>query len=441
MKLLKDILITLICLLLATLFSFICLHITHKESVISIIYVLAIVITSHLTRGYIFGILSALIAVIEINYFFYYPYFALNFSLDGYPLTFAILLSISLITSTLTTHSQQQTKIANEHQETFKQLYEFNTRLLSSTTSLTTLDITIQYIEEVLHKKAYIENHPYQDTPNSFPLGKNYTLYIEKINAKDETIIRLLCQQSSLTLDKQALQLKHHQLTLEAEKETMRANLLRAISHDLRTPLTNMIGASATYLESEDTLDKNQKHHLISSIHEDSIWLLRMVENLLSVTRIKDQSTKVNKTPEPVEEVVAEAIQKVKKHYPHALIKVQVPEEYLQVDMDAILIEQVLINLIENAMKYANSSSPIELTVTNKEDRVYFSVLDHGVGLDPAMIENIFEMKKRTDTSKGMGIGLSICKTIIDAHEGKIKATTHASGCEFSFWLPNSQRS
>lgn len=230
-------------------------------------------------------------------------------------------------------------------------------------------------------------------------------------------------------------------LLAETEKEKMRANLLRAVSHDLRTPLTGIIGASSSYLENSALLPEEDKIAIITHIHEDANWLLNMVENLLAVTRIYNQSTTVRKTDESVEEIVSAAIMRLKKRIPEAAVNVSVPDELLIIPMDAILIEQVLINLLENAVTHAQSREPILCYVDNDDKNVTFHVKDYGIGIDPDRLKNIFDGNsyignKESDSNKGMGIGLSICKTILTAHGGTINAKNHAQGAEFYFTLP-----
>lgn len=228
---------------------------------------------------------------------------------------------------------------------------------------------------------------------------------------------------------------------MDAEKEKMRANLLRAISHDLRTPLTGIIGASTSYLENEANLSVEERRVLVMHMREDSDWLLHMVENLLSVTRINEQTASVVKCLESVEEVVSEAGIKIKKRLPEADIKINVPEEPLMVMMDAILIEQVLINLLENAVVHAQSRKPIELMVKVQENQVVFHVIDYGTGIEPEKIPAIFDGNSYSlpgggDCNKGMGIGLSICKTIVLAHGGLINVCNQEEGADFFFSLP-----
>ena len=241
------------------------------------------------------------------------------------------------------------------------------------------------------------------------------------------------------------LLIQSKKLLMEAEKEKMRANLLRAISHDIRTPLTSIIGSSTVYLENEASLSNSDKKALVSHILEDSNWLLNMVENLLSVTRINNETAKVSTSLEPVEEVLGESISRLKKRLPDAQVKVSVPDEFLMIPMDAILIEQVLINLMENAIVHSKSTKPIECFVEAGVSCVTFHVRDYGIGIPPEKLETIFDgssstTSTSTDGRKGMGIGLSICKTIITAHGGTLAAVNHADGAEFYFTLPKGEQ-
>ncbi len=155
----------------------------------------------------------------------------------------------------------------------------------------------------------------------------------------------------------------------------MRANLLRAISHDLRTPLTSIIGSSTSYLENEDRLEASEKRSLVEHIYEDSTWLLHMVENLLSITRIhQDTKARVTRSLEPFEEVLSEAVLRLKKRAPDAQIEVHFPSEFVMIPMDAMLIEQVIINLLENALVHSESIQPIDCFVTTDKTSLTFHV-------------------------------------------------------------------
>lgn len=166
-----------------------------------------------------------------------------------------------------------------------------------------------------------------------------------------------------------------------------------------------------------------------------------MVENLLSVTRINQQSMKIATSMESVEEMVSEALIRFHKRLPDAAVTVQVPEEFLMIPMDAMLIEQVIINLLENAIVHSGSKLPVELIVSHNGTQVIFRVKDYGIGIPPDKLNTIFDGScyvpdSSSDSHRGMGIGLSICKTIITAHSGQITAANHEAGCEFTFILP-----
>lgn len=255
-------------------------------------------------------------------------------------------------------------------------------------------------------------------------------------------IISSLMSAATTSLKKQSRILADHEKQLAmAEKEKMRANLLRAISHDLRTPLTSIIGSANTYMENTDSLGDAEKLNLVKNIQEDANWLLNMVENILTVTRIHTSGAKVTTSMEPIEEVVSEAVMRLQKRIPESRINVKVPDDFLMIPMDAILIEQVIMNLLENAVIHAHSTQPIDLFVTCGDESVSFHIRDYGVGIPEHKLPDIFDgtgssSTASADSQKGMGIGLSICKTIIDAHDGTISAQNMDKGAEFCFTLP-----
>ena len=282
------------------------------------VFVLAVLLTSRFTNGYLFGTLAAFLSVIGINYIFTFPYWEFNFTMTGYPLTFFVMLCVSLVTCTMTTKIKQQ-----------------------------------------------------------------------------------------------------EQFRMESEREKMRANLLRSVSHDIRTPLTSIIGSTSAILETPD-LSLEQQHQLLEDVRDDAQWLVRVVENLLSITRM-GEDTRITKQPEAAEEVLGEVARKFRKHYPDVKISVAVPDELLIVPMDAILIEQVMTKLLENAV---------------------FAVQDNGGGIPPKLLPVLFSGTLRhSDTPTGdgkrnMGLGLSVCNAIVRAHGGTMHAQNRDGGAEFIFCLP-----
>lgn len=289
-------------------------------------------LTSRFTNGYLFGTLAAFLSVIGINYIFTFPYWEFNFTMTGYPLTFFVMLCVSLITCTMTTKIKQQ-----------------------------------------------------------------------------------------------------EQFRMESEREKMRANLLRSVSHDIRTPLTSIIGSTSAILETPD-LSLEQQHQLLEDVRDDAQWLVRVVENLLSITRM-GEDTRITKQPEAAEEVLGEVARKFRKHYPDVKISVAVPDELLIVPMDAILIEQVMTNLLENAVRHGKNTTHIALSVHQDGENAVFAVQDNGGGIPPKLLPVLFSGTLRhSDTPTGdgkrnMGLGLSVCNAIVRAHGGTMHAQNRDGRC------------
>lgn len=309
-----------------------------------LLFVLAVMIVSFYTEGYLYGIFAAVLAVVCVNYIFTYPYMALNFSLAGYPITFVTMLTVSLIISTLTTRLKEQERIR-----------------------------------------------------------------------------------------------------IEIEKEAIRANLLRAISHDLRTPLTSIVGSTSAILDSYDSLSPETQRELLGGVREDAQWLIRMVENVLSITRIGTEPSQANlvKKPEAVEEILGEALEKFKKRYPDTPVSVKVPDELLMVSMDAMLIEQVILNIMENAVIHGITTTEIAVYVYRRGPEAVFEIRDNGQGISPEVYPMLFNkgipnaVKQDTDSKRSMGIGLSVCTSIIKAHGGTLNAENMAmGGTKLYFTLP-----
>jgi two-component system sensor histidine kinase KdpD len=227
----------------------------------------------------------------------------------------------------------------------------------------------------------------------------------------------------------------------EAEKERMRGNLLRAVSHDLRTPLTGIYGACSVMVESYDRLSREQHLQLLSDVKTDAQWLVRMVENLLSVTRIDGQNVRLNKNDVVLEELIDALVVKFRKHYPDQIVQLRLPEDVIVIPMDPMLIEQVLMNLLENAVFHAHGMENLWLEVETEGNRAQFRVIDDGCGIPPDRMEGLFtgnlNSEMPTDTGRSnMGIGLSVCSAIVRAHGSEIRARNRSEGgAEFSFTL------
>jgi len=234
---------------------------------------------------------------------------------------------------------------------------------------------------------------------------------------------------------------RQEQLRVETDREAMRANLLRAVSHDLRTPLTSIAGSTAAILENEDRLDPEQKTALLRNVRDEAQWLIRMVENLLSITRMGDGEARINKELEAAEEVLASVAGKFQQRFPGVQMELAVPQTPLFIPMDAILIEQVLMNLLENAA-YHGHSTLIRLSADRQGAMAAFTVHDNGCGIPEEILPDIFSpaLRSRThaaDNRRDMGIGLSVCSSIVKAHGGAMSAANaDTGGAVFCFTLP-----
>ena len=493
----EDIFKTFITLMIATLLCFSFVKVTDIRLSVDVIYILAVVVISRITSGYIWGIIASILGVIGVNYYFTYPYFEINFIMNGYPLTFLSMLIISIIISTMTVNIKKQMKLVCDREEKAQKLREISNSFLAISEVDEIINLTLEYAVEIsnsssifylykgnnkkkfinalnIKEKNYLNNSNeeliadwvYKHNMSAgyktrffnnahctyIPIASQNAVFgvIGLCNKADLsldksvlTFLELITSEVSMTLERLYLSEKQKYLAIETEKEKMKANLLRAISHDLRTPLTAIIGASSILLEDKCLLnDNDERNKLIKSINEDSNWLLNMVENLLSVTRINETNATVSKTLEPLEEVVSESIMRLKKRYPYTNVLVKIPDEFIMIPMDATLIEQVILNLIENSIKHSKSTKPIKLIVEKNDNKIIFNIVDNGIGLNADNIDNIFDgyslnENSSSDSSKGMGIGLSICKTIIKAHGGDILAKNNLNGgSTFSFSLP-----
>ncbi len=234
---------------------------------------------------------------------------------------------------------------------------------------------------------------------------------------------------------------QQEKLKAEAETERMRGNLLRAVSHDLRTPLTSICGSCSAIMENYDQISKAKQLKLLAEVHADAQWLTRMVENLLSVTRVDGERVRLSKNSTVLEELIGVVMVKFRKHYPDQKVDVQIPEEFLTIPMDPMLIEQVLMNLLENAVFHAKGMKHIWLRVERQNDVAVFYVEDDGCGIAkerlPKLFSGLQDRENFSETGRSnMGIGLSVCRTIVKAHGSDIHAENRpGGGARFTFDL------
>ena len=225
---------------------------------------------------------------------------------------------------------------------------------------------------------------------------------------------------------------QQEKLKAEAEKERMRGNLLRAVSHDLRTPLTSIYGACSVILDTQDTISREQAMQLLKDIQSDAQWLNRMVENLLSVTRVDADRVRLATRSTVLEELIDSVLVKFRKHYPAQKVQVQLPESFVSIPMDPVLIQQVLMNLLENAVFHAVGMKNLWLRVAVKNGQAVFFVEDDGCGIHPDKLPHLFsglqDQDGPADSGRNMGIGLSVCRTIVKAHGGELRGENRPKG-------------
>ncbi len=494
----NDTLKMLIILSITTLFSVVLSTFDIGNQNIILFYILAILFISRLTSGYIYGITGSIISVFFHNYFFMEPYNAFQFLRKENAITFFAMLITALITSTMTHRIKTEAELAEEREQRIEVLYEINKKLLVTRGLENIVRLTGEYITKLLGRSVILytsdpiqgsagtvvsvqDDNTYErlqsekersvahwvfknqkragaGTDTFMDAGAYYIPVISQgnvlgvigvscYNAKllghsNRAFLRRIGSLVAMALERQHLSDEQRKILIETEKEKMRSNLLRAISHDLRTPLTGILGASSAILENRDMLDQQTQDKLITNIKDDSQWLIRMVENLLSVTRINEDTANVTKTPEAAEEILAAAISRIRSRFPRQKITVSVPEELLMVPMDGTLIEQVIINLIENAIKHSGSDTMINVALKQEDDMAVIEVMDNGEGIAEEDFPYLFNSyipdgKRTSDSSRGMGIGLSICMSIIKAHQGKMEAYNHVEGgAVFRILLP-----
>lgn len=235
------------------------------------------------------------------------------------------------------------------------------------------------------------------------------------------------------------------QLRLEAEREKMRANLLRAISHDFRTPLTSIVGALGLLGDSQERLSEKERRRLVADAQSDAEWLINMMENILSITRIGDGTApRIHTEPQALEEVMGEALARFRKQYPELAVKTVIPDEFIMAPVDAMLIEQVIINLLVNVVLHGRNADAAILSLCREGDMAVISVEDNGAGISQRALAHLFDGQNTHspddmggDSRRTMGIGLSVCFTIVSAHGGSMTAENRPEGgAKLSFTLP-----
>lgn len=471
----KDLVIALGGVFLATIVTELMQYIHIGDQNLMLIYIFFILLVARTTSGYFWSSLASILSVLSFNWFFVEPLYSLTVYKQGYPITLLIMCLVAILISNLMVRLKKQAESSMEKEHQMELLYELNKQYVLADNRNQILDISATYLSRLLEREvilfdsqAKVESiHCISGKPSilstkdeaavAFWTAKNQkeagngtdTLIGAKgfylpIIASGKTLavlgiernagldlennqlnyLKLVLTQLAVILEQTELKSEKERVEMENEREKVRSNLLRAVSHDLRTPLTVISGIAETLGNSSD-LKENTRQKLLADIQDESQWLIRMVENLLSITRINMDTMKVNKTAEPIEEIIEAVYQHLKKVYPEGQVEISLPSEVTFIQADPILIEQALFNIVENAFRHGEEKQPVKLTVYQKKDQTVFEIENDGE-IPLKQFEKIQTNLSSTsevpvDSKNGLGIGLSIVKTIIHAHNGKME--------------------
>ena len=494
---LADVVKSILFLCIATALGFVFYKLSFSEANIITVYILSVLLTAVVTSRRIYSLISSIVSVLTFNYFFTEPRFTLNAYDAGYPATFIIMFIAAFLTGTLAVKIKQHARQSAKTAYRTKILFETNQVLQKATSKneiVTALanqlikllkkdiifyrmedgtlqepsvfpageyEVTQQYTSETERAVAVwvSKNNKYAGATTS-TLGSAKCLYLAvrvndavygvvgiaventALDSFENSILLSMLGEFALALENEKVIREREEAAVLAKNEQVRANLLRAISHDLRTPLTSISGNANILLSSGDVMNSEKKRKLYSDIYDDSLWLINLVENILSVTRIEDGTMHLNLSTELMDEVVTEALRHINRKSVEHKIKVTFDEEFILARMDARLIVQVFINMIDNAVKYTPVGSEIGIRIRKEKGMVVTDISDNGPGIPKEEKSKIFNMFytvniKIADSRRSMGLGLALCKSIITAHGGEINVydnTPH--GTVFRFTLP-----
>lgn len=450
------------------------------EANIITVYVLGVLVTSVVTRHRVYSLISSIVSVLIFNFFFTDPQFTLQAYDQGYPITFLIMFLAALLTSSLAVKLKEHAKQSAKAAYRTKVLFDTNQLLQQAKDKNEIVSATASQLIKLLGKDIvfYLTEGETLGEPHIFTVsgdktGKEITgtkeeavaewvlknnkhagattetlsnakcLYLAvRVNSRvygvvsiyigdvpldafEKSILLSILGECALSLENEKNAREKEEAAILAKNEQLRANLLRAISHDLRTPLTSISGNASNLISNGNSFDEATKNQLYTDIYDDSMWLINLVENLLSVTRIEEGRLNLHITEDLVDDVITEALHHVNRKSVEHHITVRSKEDYLLAKMDAKLMVQVIINIVDNAIKYTPKGSNILIKTWKQGDKAVISIADDGDGIPDEMKERVFDMfysgaNKIADSRRSLGLGLSLCRSIVNAHGGKI---------------------
>lgn len=493
----RDAVVTLLCLAISTAVGFAFDWAGFSESNIITIYILGVLVTAVSTSGHLYGAANSLLSVLAFNFFFTEPRFTLQADGPSYPVTFLIMLSSSIIASSLASRVKEQARMAAEKSYYTELLLGSSQKLQTIRTEWDCLRLTAEQLsrmfdrpviyalndadkeldfriepadehtlleklstEEIGVAKWVQKNNKHAGaTTNTLPDSKWLFLSVRGTrgvmgivgvpiagyvvpDAFEKNLMVALLGECGLSQERIRLEEERNQIALQTQRESLQANLLRAVSHDLRTPLTNINGSVGILMGKDQTLKPEVREQLYTAIDDDTNWLINMTENLLAATQLETDRTKLKTAPELLEDLFQSAVRQLDRRARDHHISVDLEDQTLMASMNAGMIQRVIINMMNNAIQYTLKDSHIILSGTRRKDWVEISVSDDGPGIPDEAKKHLFDLfytaeQGKPDSKRGLGLGLHLCQSIVNAHGGTITVSDHApSGTTFRFTLP-----
>ena len=493
----RDAVVTLLCLAISTAVGFAFDWAGFSESNIITIYILGVLVTAVSTSGHLYGAANSLLSVLAFNFFFTEPRFTLQADGPSYPVTFLIMLSSSIIASSLASRVKEQARMAAEKSYYTELLLGSSQKLQTIRTEWDCLRLTAEQLsrmfdrpviyalndadkeldfriepadehtlleklstEEIGVAKWVQKNNKHAGaTTNTLPDSKWLFLSVRGTrgvmgivgvpiagyvvpDAFEKNLMVALLGECGLSQERIRLEEERNQIALQTQRESLQANLLRAVSHDLRTPLTNINGSVGILMGKDQTLKPEVREQLYTAIDDDTNWLINMTENLLAATQLETDRTKLKTAPELLEDLFQSAVRQLDRRARDHHISVDLEDQTLMASMNAGMIQRVIINMMNNAIQYTPKDSHIILSGTRRKDWVEISVSDDGPGIPDEAKKHLFDLfytaeQGKPDSERGLGLGLHLCQSIVNAHGGTITVSDHApSGTTVRFTLP-----
>ncbi|NCB73589.1 MAG: DUF4118 domain-containing protein [Clostridia bacterium] len=468
-------------------------HFGAHETNIVLVYLLGILLFSYMASSYLFSFFASLFGVLAYNFFFTEPYYTFRAYSPDYPMTFIILFCVGLFTSMLTIRIKRETFLAEEREKRIQALYHIGRLLLgvkssnnlaeviaAELASQFSADVMVQFYDNsgVVRVRSVAGNDCFSDDKERlvcrevyfsgsacgrgtklFKASNAYYLPVigqsavigvigvalgedEELSASQTEFLDTIAPQVAVVLERETLFQKQEETQIQIQRERLRSDMLRTISHDLRTPLTGIMGSASTMTDNYESISDDVKKGLLKNIYDDASWLCELVENILSMTRFEEGKLKLNIGQEAAEEIVAQAIGHVKERACGHTILANMPSDNILLEVDGVLITQVLVNLIGNAINYTPEGSEITVSLLRQQNGICFEVCDNGPGVSEDILPHVFErfytrQENAFGSRRGAGLGLSLCKSIVEAHGGTIAiSNVKPHGTSVKFCIP-----